>query len=180
MDFKELNYPPDIRLCVYHIGHENLEFHRHANIADITYCAAGELLLELPQADIARTFRPGQLVQVPRNAIHRVSHCSGAVGTSTYVLLQLGSFNIEFSQPDAFPRGQGDVQMRGNTARCYLGEYRDRVKQIDAQLRRNQPPQLSSTEYSHVLAALVAIDASGVGAQPEQHVVLAALKQDCS
>ena len=154
MQFKELSFPPDIRLCVYHVGAEPLDFHRHAEIADITYCAAGRLVLELPESGVAHVFLPGQLVQVPRGAIHRVSHAGDAAHGSTYVLLQLGRFSIDFVPPPLTPGAAGGASATDSARGCTLGAYRPRVAGMADQLRRTPPPALTATEQRDVLAAL--------------------------
>lgn len=183
MNFKELSFPSNIRLCVYHLERDNLDFHRHSHIADIAYCAAGELLLELPQFDVARVFQPGQLVQVPRNAIHRVSHCASTVDMSSYVLLQLGTFSINFVHRSAFmDRSAGSTKIPGqmdhHQPRCYIGPYGVRLRQIALQLQARQPRELSDTEYIDVLAALAVINACGIAAPPEQDCIMTQLTQD--
>jgi hypothetical protein len=154
VDFKEFSFAGDIRVCVYNVGNENLSFHRHTHIADITYCAAGRLLLELPESGQSCLFYPGQIVQVPADTVHRVSHCGDGGHHSRYILIQLGRFSIDFERDVRMaPGGQrvdlGDVQLP-----FHLGDRLAQLRHIAAAMREHRPADVSDSEYADLLAAL--------------------------
>jgi len=154
VDFKEFSFAGDIRVCVYNVGIQNLSFHRHTHIADITYCAAGRLLLELPESGQSCLFYPGQIVQVPADTVHRVSHCGDGGGYSRYILIQLGRFSIDFERdvrmaPDGQRVDLGDVQLP-----FHLGDRLAQLRQIAAAMREHRPADVSDSEYADLLAAL--------------------------
>lgn len=96
MEFKEFSFGPEIRVCLYTIGDEGLDYHCHTNISDITYCSHGEILIELLDQKKSVLLKPGQLFQVPAGQWHRCIHYSKNTKNSSYVLLQVGEFNIDF------------------------------------------------------------------------------------
>jgi hypothetical protein len=166
MNFKEYSFRPDIRVCVYNVGNENLEYHRHEHISDMTYCAAGELILELPEVKKSFIFRVGQIVQVPYNTVHRVSHFSKSVERSRYVLVQIGKFSIDFVHDNTFAYGENQTDIGGRKLEYFIGENRERLEQIASEFKRHRPADLSTSEYADVLAALEIICSDGI---PRSH-----------
>lgn len=154
MDFKEFSFAGDIRVCVYNVGSENLAFHRHTHISDITYCAAGRLLLELPESGQSCLFYPGQVVQVPADTVHRVSHCSGNSSHSRYILIQIGRFSIDFeSGARSMPGGQR-VDLSDARLPFYIGDRLEQLRHIAATMREHRPANVSDSEYADLQAAL--------------------------
>ncbi|KEI34553.1 hypothetical protein FRA_52c15770 [Francisella sp. W12-1067] len=96
MKFKEYNLDNTLRICSYIVDNENLDFHRHQYLSDITYCVYGRLLLELPRLKESMVISPGQIIQVPKNEWHRVTSYNGE--EAKYILIQEGQFNIEFNE----------------------------------------------------------------------------------
>ncbi|MDY7540718.1 cupin domain-containing protein [Undibacterium sp. RTI2.1] len=154
MDFKEFSFAGDIRVCIYNVGSENLAFHRHTYISDITYCASGRLLLELPESGQSCLFHPGQVVQVPANTIHRVSHCSENSSHSRYILIQIGRFSIDFERdtrilPDGHRVDLSDVRLP-----FYIGDQLEQLRHIATAMRENRPANVSDSEYADLQVAL--------------------------
>lgn len=153
MDFKEFSFAGDLRVCVYNVGDENLSFHRHTHISDITYCAAGRLLLELPASGLSCLFYPGQIVQVPADTVHRVSHC-GSGGHSRYILIQGGRFSIDFERDVRMAPGGARVDLRDVRLPFHLGDRQAQLRQVAAGMREHRPADVSDSEYADLLAAL--------------------------
>jgi len=149
-------------VCVYNVGHENLDYHRHTHISDITYCAAGRLLLELPQLSKSYVFYPGQVVQIPYDTIHRVSHYSDSESHSRYILVQIGKFSIDFIRDDGIVVDGNPSNLRNKGLDCYIGDQGDRLRDIAIAFRECQPDDLSDAEYTDVIAALDAICHNGI------------------
>ena len=96
MRFQEYNLDKNLRICSYIIDNENLEFHKHQYLSDITFCVYGKLLLELPKLKECVIINPGEIIPVPKNEWHRVISHSGE--ESKYILIQKGRFDIEFNE----------------------------------------------------------------------------------
>ena len=154
MDFKEFSFADDIRVCIYNVGSENLAFHRHTHISDITYCASGRLLLELPESGQSCIFYPGQVVQVPANTIHRVSHCANTNSYSRYILIQIGHFSIDFEHDTyAMPDVQR-VDLSNISLPFFIGDKLEQLRQISAVVHERRPTNVSDSEYADLQAAL--------------------------
>jgi len=101
MNFKEFNFDHNIRICVYNVGRESLDFHKHNHIADITYCAKGKLAIEMLDSHTRVDLQQGEFFQVPRAQKHRCYHIATDTEMSRYVLIQIGQFDIEFIKQEA-------------------------------------------------------------------------------
>jgi hypothetical protein len=157
MDFKDFSFSPDIRVSIYHVGHENLAYHRHTHVSDITYCASGRLMLELPALGTSYLFHPGQFVQVPCDTVHRVSHCGAPSGVSTYILVQIGPFSIDL----------------GATTLGYrIGNAREPLLSAARQMREARPANLSDTEYDSILGMLDTVCKDGIARPPEREALI--------
>lgn len=173
MDFKDFSFSPDIRVSIYHVGHENLACHRHMHVSDITYCAAGRLMLELPALESAFVFHPGQFVQVPCDTVHRVSHCGAQTGESTYILVQIGQFGIDFVRDEAMAAAPDPVDL-GATALGYrIGDARERLLAVARQLREERPANLSDSEHASILGMLDTVCKDGIALAPDREALLA-------
>ncbi|MDC8759600.1 hypothetical protein [Janthinobacterium fluminis] len=177
MDFKEYSFDPDIRVCVYNVGDENLEYHKHTCISDITYCAAGRLILELPEINKSYVFHPGQIIQVPYDTVHRVSHFSKTEQHSRYVLVQIGKFSIEFIRDDSIVFGENKMDMQDKSLNYYIGENHENIKRIAASFKAQRPENLSDQEYADVLAALAAVCNKGIPQVHTNDVIMQQLKE---
>lgn len=159
-------------MCVYNVGHANLDYHRHTHVSDITYCAAGRLMLELPQLGKSYVFHPGQIVQVPYDTIHRVSHYSDSDSHSRYILVQIGKFSIDFIKDDGIVAGENPTNIRNKGLNFYIGDQGDRLRNIAAEFRERRPDDLSDSEYADVLAALDTVCHNGIARSHTNEVVL--------
>jgi hypothetical protein len=172
MDFREFSFNPDIRVCIYHVGIENLAYHRHTYISDITYCASGRLMLELPECNTSYIMHPGQFIQVPCDMVHRVSHCSPEAERSSYVLVQIGQFSIDFVHDERIVFGQNPRDL-GTTMLDYsIGSSRERLMSITQQLTDDRPADLTDSEYVSILAALRTVCRDGIARPPDRDVML--------
>lgn len=172
MDFKEFSFSQDIRVCIYHVGNENLAYHRHTHISDITYCASGRLMLELPALNTSYIMHPGQFIQVPYDMVHRVSHCSPQTERSSYVLVQLGQFSIDFAHDERIVYGQNPRDLGATKLDYCIGGTRERLMSIAQQLTEDRPADLSDCEYVGILAALHTICKDGIARPPDKDVLL--------
>lgn len=154
MDFKEFSFADEIRVCIYNVGSENLTFHRHTHISDITYCASGRLLLELPQSGQSCLFYPGQVVQVPANTIHRVSHCCDTNSHSRYILIQIGRFSIEFERDTCVMPDGHRFDLREVALPFYIGDQLEKLRHIAVVISEHRPVNVSDSEYVDLQAAL--------------------------
>ncbi|HEX8615483.1 MAG TPA: hypothetical protein VF800_29730 [Telluria sp.] len=160
-------------MSIYHVGHENLAYHRHAHVSDITYCASGRLMLELPSLGGAYIFHPGQFVQVPCDTVHRVSHCAPHAEHSTYILVQIGPFSIDFERDAGIVHGRNPVDL-GDTSLGYrIGDARERLRSVARQLREERPASLSDAEHASILGMLDTVCKDGIAAAPDRAVLLA-------
>ena len=89
MKVKEYNVTHDLRICSYIIGSENLDFHKHKKLSDITFCVYGKLLLQIPELKKSIIVHPGEIVKVPKNKWHRIISCNGE--EAKYILIQKGN-----------------------------------------------------------------------------------------
>ena len=154
MDFKEFSFAGDIRVCIYNVGSENLAFHRHTHISDITYCASGCLLLELPESGQSCVFYPGQVVQVPANTIHRVSHGSDTNSYSRYILIQIGHFSIDFERDTCVMPDSQRVDLSNISLPFYIGDNLEQLRHISVVVHEHRPTNVSDSEYADLQAAL--------------------------
>jgi hypothetical protein len=172
MDFKDFSFSPDIRVSIYHVGQENLAYHRHAQVSDITYCASGRLMLELPALGGAYIFHPGQFVQVPCDTVHRVSHCAPDTELSSYILVQIGQFGIDFVRDADLACAENPVDL-GQTRLGYrIGDARERLLSVARQLREERPANLSDAEHAGILAMLDAVCQDGIALAPDRAALL--------
>ena len=172
MEFKEYSFDPEIRLCVYNVGRENLEFHRHSHIADITYCASGRLRLELPELNKSYIFYPGQTIQVPCNTIHRVSHCDADADYSRYILIQIGRFSIDFVKDAVCTNGEQAIDLRGKNWDFFIDESLNRLRNITAKFLADRPHDLTHSEYTDMQKALNTVCSKGVKHRPTTGAIL--------
>lgn len=154
MHFKEFSFADDIRVCIYNVGSENLDFHRHTHIFDITYCASGRLLLELPESGQSCLFYPGQIVQVPANTIHRVSHCSHTSSNSRYILIQIGHFSIDFERNTRFMPDIPLVDLKDISRPFYIGDQLEQLRHIAVEIQEHRPANVTDSEYADMQAAI--------------------------
>jgi len=172
MDFKEFSFSPDIRVCIYHVGNENLAYHRHTHISDITYCAAGQLMLEIPALSMSYIMHPGQFIQVPYDMVHRVSHCSPQTEQSSYVLVQIGQFSIDFVHDEGIVYGQNPRDLGATKLDYSIGSTRERLMSIARQLTEDRPAKLSDWEYDSILSALRTVCKDGIARPLDKDVLL--------
>lgn len=173
MDFKDFSFSPDIRVSMYHVGHENLAYHRHAHVSDITYCASGRLMLELPALGSAYIFHPGQFIQVPSDTVHRVSHCGPQAGNSSYILVQIGPFSIDFERDAGMVQGSDPVDL-GQTRLGYrIGDAREHLLSVARQWREERPAGLSDAEHASILGMLDTVCKDGIALAPDRAALLA-------
>lgn len=172
MDFKEFSFSENVRVCVYNVGRESLEYHKHANVSDITYCATGRLILELPQIKRSYVFHPGQIIQVPFDTIHRVSHFSDTDSQSRYILIQIGKFSIDFVHDDHIVFCESRTDIKGERLAFYIGDQLENLKNIAMQFRKKRPPKLSDSEYADILVALDATCRHGISQRPRNDLIL--------
>lgn len=172
MEFKDFSFSPGIRVSIYHVGHENLAYHRHAQVSDITYCAAGRLMLELPALGAAYVFHPGQFVQVPCDTVHRVSHCAPDSEGSTYILVQIGPFGIDFVRDADLVCGQNPVDLGATRLGYCIGDAREHLLSVAGQLRAQRPPSLSEAEHAAILSMLDTVCKEGLARPPDREALL--------
>ena len=176
MNFKEFDCDNDIRICVYHVGDENLPYHRHTHLSDITYCISGQLMLELPEIDAATLFEVGQFVQVPMNMIHRVSHRSHRTNQSSYVLVQIGRFSIDFMDEIPAVAAVNYRHLSAATFACFVGSAADQLALIAKRFVDKRPPNLTDAEHDGILVALDGICRNGITGVPNKEATLTALR----
>lgn len=172
MNHKDFVFEPDIRVCVYNIGQENLDYHKHTYLSDLTYCASGELVLELPLIKRSFVFYPGQIVQVPKNTVHRVLHHSRSCKSSRYVLIQVGKFSIDF-----IPRNKNNYQkinLKNKSLKYFIGNKR--IEDILSKFIMNKPDNLSDSEHEDILKALSLIREKAILQSPQNNVLWDQLK----
>ncbi len=172
MDFKEFSFSQNIRVCIYHVGNENLAYHRHTHISDITYCAAGQLMLDLPALNTSYIVHPGQFIQVPYDMVHRISHCSPRTERSSYVLVQIGQFNIDFVHDEGIVYGQNPRDLGATKLDYFIGSTRERLMSITQQLTEDRPVNLSDWEYDSILTALHTVCKDGIARPPDKEAML--------
>jgi hypothetical protein len=172
MDFKQYCFGPHVRVCVYNIGQENLDFHSHKYVSDITYCASGPLVLELPEQDRIIRFGKGQIVQVPNETAHRVRQCVTAIGTSRYVLVQLGDFSIDFHSDLPMRSTAEDFLLRDGLIKCYVDPAHDCLNEVMDEFAVHRPDNLSESEYADLIDGLSAIRRSAYLQKPCKSVIL--------
>ncbi|WP_158715664.1 cupin domain-containing protein, partial [Streptomyces sp. NRRL S-481] len=107
MEMKEFYYQDGLRVSLFNLDHEAVPYHFHNEVSDMVYCSRGQIAIELPEAGEVYTVLPGQVFQVPRTNKHRFVN-GAPVGTpSRYVLLQIGTFDINFVPPAEGLPGKG-------------------------------------------------------------------------
>src|SRR5262245_24847293 len=96
MEMKEFYYQDGLRVSVFNLDHKSVPYHFHNEVSDMVYCARGQITIELPDTGEAYKVDPGQVFQVPNPSKHRFINSAPAGTAARYVLLQIGTFDINF------------------------------------------------------------------------------------
>lgn len=167
MEMKEFYYQNGMRVSVFNLDHEAVPYHFHNEVSDMVYCSRGQIAIELPEAGEVFTVLPGQVFQVPRTNKHRFVN-GAPVGTpSRYVLLQLGTFDINFVP--AAEGLAGKVADRTAThvadADVYIENRKADVLKLADHFASEKPEDLTAEEQTDVVRALRCFVERGIEAE---------------
>jgi len=156
MEMKEFYYQNDLRVSLFNLDHKSVPFHFHNEVSDMMYCSRGQITIELPEDGEVFTVLPGQVFQVPRTKKHRFTN-GAPVGTpSRYVLLQIGTFDINFVP--AAEELAGKIADRTAThvadAGVYIENRKADILELADRFAAEKPEALTAQEQTDVVEAL--------------------------
>ncbi len=175
MNSKEFSFDKDIRICIYNVNNEHLAFHKHTNISDITYCARGELLFELPAIDKSFIIPQGMMFQVPYDTAHRISHNSKQINFSRYVLIQLGKFDIKFVKNEIC-NGKDKKLLSDQRLNFYIGNNKGPLTKIIKEFKTGCFNNLTEEENNDIIQALTLVSKKAINEIPINEKLLSQLK----
>ncbi|MEU5282260.1 cupin domain-containing protein [Streptomyces asoensis] len=156
MEMKEFYYQNGLRVSVFNLDHKSVPFHFHNEVSDMVYCSRGQIAIELPDDGEVFTVLPGQVFQVPRTKKHRFVN-GAPVGTpSRYVLLQIGTFNINFVPHAEELAGKvaGRTAMHVADADVYIENRKADILELARHFASEKPETLTAEEQTDVVEAL--------------------------
>lgn len=156
MEMKEFYYEDGIRVSVFNLDHEAVPYHFHNEVSDMVYCSRGQIAIELPEAGEVFTVHPGQVFQVPRTNKHRFVN-GAPVGTpSRYVLLQIGTFDINFVPPtEGLAEKVADrTATHVADADVYIENRKADILKLADHFASEKPEVLTAEEQTDVVQAL--------------------------
>ncbi|MBP7847275.1 MAG: hypothetical protein KAZ94_04015 [Burkholderiales bacterium] len=133
-------------------------------------------MIELPEINRSFIFHTGQIVQIPSNMIHRVSHYSKTNQQSRYILIQIGKFSIDFIKDDRITISENYVDIKDKKINYYIGSHQENIKTILLYFIENRPTNLSNAEYINILEALNVVYKDAVLQMPTNDILLQQLK----
>jgi mannose-6-phosphate isomerase-like protein (cupin superfamily) len=156
MDFKEFNFDSDIRVCIYNIDDENLSFHRHSKISDITICTRGSIIIEIPENELSVVLSSGQVFQVPMGKKHRCINDCPARHKARYILIQVGKFDIEFYEFDSQEEIEltRSVTLDKNDKKIIIPGGKNTLASVKKWFEGNTPENISSEEHEDICSAI--------------------------
>jgi uncharacterized protein YaiE (UPF0345 family) len=156
MEMKEFYDQDGLRVSVFNLDHKSVPYHFHNEVSDMMYCARGQITIELPDTGEVFTVHPGQVLQVPNPSKHRFVN-GAPVGTlSRYVLLQIGTFDINFIPAAKQIAGQfaGRATTHVTDGVVYIQDRKDDIVKLADRFEREKPEVLTSEEQADVVEAL--------------------------
>lgn len=168
MEMKEFHYKDGLRVSVFNLDHKSVPYHFHNEVSDMVYCARGQITIELPDTSESFKIDPGQVFQVPNPSKHRFVN-SAPVGTAArYVLLQIGTFDINFIPAAKEVAGQfaGRTAIHVPNGAVYIQDRKDDIFALAARFERDKPEALTVEERDDVVKALRFLASNG---RPAMH-----------
>lgn len=164
MEMKEFHYEDGLRVSVFNLDHKSVPYHYHNEVSDMVYCARGQITIELPDTSESFKIDPGQVFQVPNPSKHRFVN-SAPVGTpARYVLLQIGTFDINFIPAAKEIAGQfaGRSATHVPDGVVYIQDRKDDIIGLAARFERHKPEALTVEERDDVVKALRYLGSHGL------------------
>ncbi|WP_234498072.1 cupin domain-containing protein [Vibrio maritimus] len=164
MEMKEFYYENGIRVSLFNLDHEAVPFHFHQSVSDMIFCSKGTIQIELPEKKKVYTVAQGNVFQIPSRTKHRFANGEQHGRQSRYVLMQLGSFDIEFEQdtesmqallPSAKPKHESKTPI-------YIENRKADIQALASRFAKNRPEALTEEENRDVVMALEYFAAKGV------------------
>lgn len=156
MEMKEFHYQDGLRVSLFNLDHKAVPYHFHNEVSDMMYCSQGRISIELPDTDEVFTVDPGEVFQVPNPSKHRFVN-GAPVGTpSRYVLLQIGSFDINFvpSAKEIAGKFAERPATQVTDGTVYIEDRKTDILKLADHFEENRPEVLTPQEQSDVVAAL--------------------------
>ncbi|MFS8198901.1 cupin domain-containing protein [Streptomyces sp. CWNU-52B] len=167
MEMKEFYYQDGLRVSVFNLDHEAVPYHFHNEVSDMVYCSLGQISIELPEAGEVFTVLPGEVFQVPRTNKHRFVN-GAPVGTpSRYVLLQIGTFDINFVPPAEGLAGKiaDSTVTHVADADVYVEDRKAEIIKLADHFASEKPEVLTTDEQADVVRALRCFVDRGIPAE---------------
>lgn len=156
MEMKEFHYQDGLRVSVFNLDHKAVPYHFHGEVSDMMYCSRGRITIELPDTDEVFSVQQGQVFQVPSPSRHRFIN-GAPVGTlSRYVLLQIGTFDINFvpSGEEIAARFADTPSTEVTDRAVYIEDRKNDIVRLADHFGREKPEALTSEEQADVVEAL--------------------------
>lgn len=155
MEMKEFYYQDGLRVSLFNLDHRAVPYHYHSEVSDMMYCSQGKITIELPETDEVFGVDPGQVFQVPHPSKHRFVN-GAPVGTlSRYVLLQIGTFDINFVPAKEIGEPfEGRAATGIADASVYIEDRKGDISDLADRFERTRPDGLDAEEQADVVAAL--------------------------
>jgi uncharacterized protein YaiE (UPF0345 family) len=164
MEMKEFHYQDGLRVSVFNLDHKAVPYHFHSEVSDMMYCSRGQITIELPDTCEVFTVEPGEVFQVPSPSRHRFVN-GAPVGTlSRYVLLQIGTFDINFV-PDA---KEVAAQLTGlettqvTDGAVHISDRKNDITKLADHFEKEKPEVLTAEEQADVVEALRCLASRGI------------------
>jgi uncharacterized protein YaiE (UPF0345 family) len=173
MEMKEFYYQDGLRVSVFNLDHKAVPFHFHNAVSDMMYCSQGRIVIELPDTDEAFTVEPGEVFQVPNPSRHRFGNAAPVGTLSRYVLLQIGTFDINFV-PAAKELAEQFVDRTRTEVRdgtVYIADRRADIVKLADHFEQEKPEVLTPQEQADVVAALRCFVSRGIETEHPQAAV---------
>ncbi|MBB5934332.1 hypothetical protein [Streptomyces zagrosensis] len=156
MEMKEFHYQDGLRVSLFNLDHKAVPYHFHHAVSDMMYCSRGQIAVELPDTNEVLTVGPGQTFQVPHPNKHRFVNGAPVGTASRYVLLQIGTFDINFVPVTEDIAGQftDRAATRVTDSTVYIEDRKSDISKLADHFEQERPDGLDSEEQGDVVAAL--------------------------
>lgn len=167
MEMKEFYYEDGIRVSLFNLDHQSVSYHYHHTVSDMIYCAKGAIDIELPDLQKIYHIVEGQTFQIPSCIKHRFANGMSVGERSRYILLQLGSFDIEFaSNSSQLEESLQNIHKVNEPSKAvYIEDRKSDILNVAAQFSNKKPDVLDTEEVGDVITGLRCFVKNGVEAE---------------
>ncbi|MFV0573968.1 MAG: cupin domain-containing protein [Vibrio sp.] len=164
MEMKEFYYEDGIRVSLFNLDHEAVSFHFHKTVSDMIYCSEGSINIELPEIKKLYNVKSGNVFQIPPNIKHRFANGEEKGRLSRYILLQIGTFDIEFMKNTTELQSmlKKTILESNASTKIYIENRKENILALANKFSCNKPEVLTTKENQDVITALRIFAKDGV------------------